>query len=303
MADNLPTYDTLEKMMGGGLATHFMLNQMDQTKASLAEKFKKDQLDTQHRQGEVRAQELTNLFAEQENPLKLDGLRSTNRTAAAGATSAESKARVDLGTEQFKLNDAQRNELAKLSEHELKMAEMEAWKMMQSPNPEHRAAAKNFLEGTQAYTKAKYDSDLIANREAPLEAGRNARNAADIASREKIARLAAEKAAAGRTKAVETLQTRLLKAKNSKEKAEILESGYYDAVAAGDTDLANQLKARALEARARAMEDKPPAKDEVVIPGLDVKPKPGVTAPIAGSGKTTGPTVEQMRAALRNNLK
>lgn len=191
MADNLPTYDTLEKMMGGGLATHFMLNQMDQTKASLAEKFKKDQLDTLYRQGEVRGQELKNIFEEKENPLKLEGLQIGNRAAAAGATSAETKAKLDQGTVQFKLNEAQRNELAQMSDHELKMAENEAWKMMQSPNPEHRAAAKTFIESTQAYTKAKYDSDLIANREAPLEAGRNTRAKEQNQTSIKVANIAA----------------------------------------------------------------------------------------------------------------
>jgi hypothetical protein len=161
--------------MGGGLATHFMLNQMDQTKASLAEEFKKKQLDTQHRQGEVRGLEIKNLFEEQKNPLEVEGARITNRNNTAIADKNASEARVVLGTEQFKLNAAQRAELAQMSDHELKMAENQAWLMMQSPNPEHRAAAKNFIEGTKEFAKSRFDSDLTAGRERFLEDGRNTR--------------------------------------------------------------------------------------------------------------------------------
>jgi len=99
-----------------------------------------------------------------------------------------------------------------------------------------------------------------------------------------------ERARAG---AVSSLQDRLLKAKNAKEKAEILEEGYAQAVASGDKELASILGQRAMEARQRALEDKPTIPDRPDLPsmGIPAAAKPTVTAPIAGNkGYTEGTT-------------
>jgi hypothetical protein len=92
-----------------------------------------------------------------------------------------------------------------------------------------------------------------------------------------------------RKAAVDNVEARLLKAKSAAEKAEILESAYYE-VANKDPELASVLRQRALDARARAAEDarqKGLAKPGLDIPqvtGLPAQESPTATAPIAGVG-------------------
>jgi len=92
----------------------------------------------------------------------------------------------------------------------------------------------------------------------------------------------------------------LMKPISSGQKAEILESAYYAAEAAGDTKMAEQYKTRAQQARLRAAEDAqnramgapgiaPTAQDGSI--SIQNKPGTSATAPIAGSStKNAGTT-------------
>jgi hypothetical protein len=95
----------------------------------------------------------------------------------------------------------------------------------------------------------------------------------------------------------------LLKVRNAQQAAEILESAYYAADAAGDTVMAEQYKTRAAQARQRAAEDA--ANRAVGAPGIvpsavdgsiNIQNKPGTSAnaPIAGGpalGTSANPIV------------
>jgi len=94
-----------------------------------------------------------------------------------------------------------------------------------------------------------------------------------------------------KNKVATDVNSSLLKVRNAQQAAEILESAYYAADAAGDTAMAEQYKQRALQARQRAAED---AQNRAIgAPGIvpsaldgsiNIQNKPGTSAnaPIAG---------------------
>ena len=94
-----------------------------------------------------------------------------------------------------------------------------------------------------------------------------------------------------KNKVATDVNTSLLKVRNAQQAAEILESAYYAADAAGDTAMAEQYKTRAAQARQRAAED---AQNRAIgAPGIvpsaldgsiNIQNKPGTSAnaPIAG---------------------
>lgn len=94
-----------------------------------------------------------------------------------------------------------------------------------------------------------------------------------------------------KNKVATDVNSALLKVRTAQQAAEILESAYYVAEAAGDTDMAQQYKTRAAQARQRAAEDAqnraigapgivPSAADGSI--NIQNKPSPSATAPIAG---------------------
>ena len=94
-----------------------------------------------------------------------------------------------------------------------------------------------------------------------------------------------------KNKVATDVNSALLKVRNAQQAAEILESAYYTADAAGDTAMAEQYKTRAAQARKRAAEDA--ANRAVGAPGIvpsavdgsiNIQNKPGTSAnaPIAG---------------------
>lgn len=99
-----------------------------------------------------------------------------------------------------------------------------------------------------------------------------------------------------------SIEQRLSMAKTPTEKAEILESAYYAADAAGDTDLAEGFKRRAIEARERVAEDarnrglatKEGGIDTPKVSGLPARAGVGATAPIAGSGSAKPATTHKL---------
>jgi hypothetical protein len=106
-----------------------------------------------------------------------------------------------------------------------------------------------------------------------------------------------------KNKVATDVNSSLLKVRNAQQAAEILESAYYAADAAGDTVMAEQYKTRAAQARQRAAEDA--ANRAVGAPGIvpsavdgsiNIQNKPGTSAnaPIAGGpalGTSANPIV------------
>ena len=94
-----------------------------------------------------------------------------------------------------------------------------------------------------------------------------------------------------KNKVATDVNSSLLKVRTAQQAAEVLESAYYAADAAGDTAMAEQYKTRALQARQRAAEDAqnramgapgiaPTAQDGSI--SIQNKPGTSATAPIAG---------------------
>lgn len=312
-----PTYDSLDKMFGGGpLALHFQMNQMDQAKQVAAEEFKKKQQDTLYRAAEVKKQGLANLFDEQNNPLKLDEQRTTNRTKEHENTIKGNEAAYSTATQQYKINDAARAELTKLNDHQLKLVEQEARKMMMTGTPEQQAQGAQVMQMTTEFYKDKLGKDADMARERFSQGEQTKRNAATNATTIKSKQMDID---AGKYRDKTLSQTAVffnkLQAAAPKTRVGILEgiltTGVDPSTKEPITPVERAYYQAMYDQDIRTIDATPsPVKDDAVLKMDPVTGKPVLGAPTPrpsagkpGNASNTGPTVEQMRAALRNNLK
>ena len=134
-------------------------------------------LATQYQQGanegqvlDNRSKDLSNIFNEQANPLRVQGLGLDNsgkqltqegqgfdnRVKSVNANLAE-------GTAQFKLNQAQRDELKSMKESDIVMGELQAREMMMSPDENVRK------QGEQLDSFTKFARDARRTQENKME--------------------------------------------------------------------------------------------------------------------------------------
>lgn len=145
-----------------------------------------------------------------------------------------------------------------------------------------KADAERMLRENAAYVQAM-------DQEALQQKGATQRQGMTVQGQKDIEQMRIDAGKYNRTTTVKSVEQRLISAKNAKEKAEILESAYYEA-RTKDPELAAQFLARAQEARQRAAEDERnrglarPGIDVPAVSGLPASAEPSATAPIAGSG-------------------
>lgn len=142
--------------------------------------------------------------------------------------------------------------------------------------------AERMLRENSAYAQAM-------DQERMQQQGATQRTGMQVKGQKEIEQMRIDAGKYNRTSAIKSVEDRLLRAKNAKEKAEILESAYYEA-RDKDPELAGVLLSRAQEARQRAAEDARnqgtarPGIDGAAVAGLPAAPAPTATAPIGGSG-------------------
>jgi len=145
----LPKYDQYANWFGGGpLATHYGMNQMD-----LAKQFQTEKL-TQERQT-VKKNELANLFDEQNNPLKLENQRITNRKLGYEADSSGVKSRIDVATQGLQLDAKQKEYIKSAKQSDLDMMEIQGQQWAYSPDPKLRAQGEEILRMHKDFLKLR----------------------------------------------------------------------------------------------------------------------------------------------------
>ena len=197
----------------------------------------------------LREQELKNIFSEQENPLKIQnqslinqGLVNTNRTGAVNADIAEQ-------TKQYKLNDAQRQEVLNASEHDIKRMAIKAQEMLYSNDPLQIERGKKLMMlsqesvmARQKHAEAKAIVEIQRRSQEKIAAGNNAATMYGADQRAASAQ--------ARQGLVATLEADLAKAKSPDHAANIYDSYARKAMMAGDDALAAELTSHKTQALA-----------------------------------------------------
>jgi len=147
-----PDYDAL--FGGGAMGAHYALQDRD--------------LEREKAQGVIQQQNLANMFAEQDNPLKLEnqrmtneGLGYTNRQQAVKSTYDETMAPLKLSTDQQKfVMDAKKADLDAL--------ELGAQQMAYSPNPDEAAEGKRLLMMHKDFIKIREQAKISEESQSRL---------------------------------------------------------------------------------------------------------------------------------------
>lgn len=147
-----PDYDAL--FGGGAMGAHYALQDRD--------------LEREKAQGVIQQQNLANMFAEQDNPLKLEnqrmtneGLGYTNRQQAVKSTYDETMAPLKLSTDQQKfVMDAKKADLDAL--------ELGAQQMAYSTNPDEAAEGKRLLMMHKDFIKIREQAKISEESQSRL---------------------------------------------------------------------------------------------------------------------------------------
>lgn len=145
----------------------------------LSNQFQDQSLEQQRQK--TRSDTLANQFTEQNNPLKLQKQALDNEGLGYDNVGKGVKARYDLATEQFKLNDAQRQEILAAPEHKIKMMAAQAQQMAYDPDPAVQEKGKKLMmlsqsavEARQKHAEEMEKQDLIRKSAERVAAGNNA---------------------------------------------------------------------------------------------------------------------------------
>lgn len=287
----MPSVEDLQTMYGAWNPQAYL---QAQDNAGLERQFREQQYNQETEK--AKQEQLSTLFQQQNDPLKLEGKRLENQNLGYTGTGLqydnEAKARnnrIAAANETYKINADKAEMLAKLSKAQLEEGESAAKRMMMSLDPVEQERGKK-LYGLTAHARDLADARQQALDVARVTAdshikgiGMQVQGNKDL---EKM-RIDAGKYDKKGSLAV-SVDDRLYKAKSAAEKAEILESAYYAAQANGDVEEANKYAARALEARKRAAEDAAnrgvatPRPDTAAL-GIPSVAGPAANAPIAGN--------------------
>ena len=156
----LPQYSQYESWFGPGpLAVHYGMNQMD-----LAKQFQNQKL--QQEQHITRQKELSNLFDEQNNPLKIENQQITNRKLGYEADSSGVKSRIDVATEGLQLDSKQRKLIQEAKQADLDMMEIQGQQWAYSPDPKLRAQGEQLLRMHKDFIKLRDEQKFRADEAA-----------------------------------------------------------------------------------------------------------------------------------------
>jgi len=164
----MPSVNDLQTMYGSWNPQAYLTAQSN---ADLERQYRESEYGQQ--QEKTRQAGLESAFQEQNNPLKLEQGRLTNQNLGYTGKGLQADNRVkdvnaDIAeqTKQYKLNEAQRNDLLKASENDIVMGEAQARKLMMSLDPNERK------QGEQLYEFTKYARDEKTKHERAMEKAR-----------------------------------------------------------------------------------------------------------------------------------
>jgi len=142
--------DYMEIFGGGAPAAHFALQDRDLQRA-------KTQQTMAFEQENIKQQQLANLFAEQNNPLKLQQQQLANETA--GYTNRQQAVTTDIAekTAAQKLNSEQQKYILSAKQSDLDGMEIEAQRMAYSPDPALREQGVQMLQMHKDFIKLRED--------------------------------------------------------------------------------------------------------------------------------------------------
>lgn len=129
----------------------------------------------------IEKSSLANQFSAQQNPQLLENQRLQNEGVGFDNQSKGAKARFDVATEGFKLDDEKRKQALAAPEHEIKMMAAQAQQMAYSPDPAVQAKGKKLMQMSQAAIEARQKhteeiekQELIRKSAERVAAGNNA---------------------------------------------------------------------------------------------------------------------------------
>lgn len=136
---------------------------------------------------DIRTKELANIFADQNNPLRVEnsrlmneGLGYTNRKSAVDAAHAE-------GLAKWKLQADQIEQLKKIKQSDIDMADIEVKRMLRDPDPAVREQAQKLWEFTDAVRAEKTKWDREMEKVRYQEQQQTGRHVEGLQSQERIA--------------------------------------------------------------------------------------------------------------------
>lgn len=157
----MPTMNELSQVYGNWNPEAYLQGRQQ---VDLSNQFEQGRIQEQGQ--DIRAKELGNIFTEQNNPKRLqnqdlvnEGLGYTNRKSAVETRMAE-------GLEKYKLPAAQMEELKRMKQSDLDLADIEVKKMLRDPDPEVRKRGEQLWEFTDAVRaeKTKWDREMAKER-------------------------------------------------------------------------------------------------------------------------------------------
>lgn len=219
----------------GGMAFDQFQNQ-----SNLANMFAEQGL--QQGQQDIRTKELANVFSEQANPLKVEGLRLGNEQTALGNRKTGVETRIAEGTEEQAMKTKLRELLSGASKADLAAFEQDLQRRAYSDDPKEREEASDLMRYNREWQREREKETL----------DRYGRERQILLQGQVQAGLEQQRIDAGkynRGKAAQGLVTELAGARTHVHKANIYEAYAYQARANGDHESADKLEKLAVNAR------------------------------------------------------
>lgn len=277
------TADDLLKMYGNrNPISNFIFDEQ------IANQAQNRQLGMQGKGLDNRGKELANLYAEQNDPIRLQD----NQATLAGKRIKNEQDTFALDkttrTHESDVNQALRDAVSKLKESDLKDLEREAQRLSYSMNPDERKAGLDLMQQHKSFVEIRARGEDQRKTAAQQQEHAKALETQRAGNAVSLERTKAELGKYNRGTTATTVDQQLAKARNALQAAEILENAYYVAVENNDMAAAARYKERAINARQRAAEDA--SNRAMGAPGMGVdaqgkyteKARPEAVAPIAG---------------------